>query len=64
LALCVLIPHLGPLMLFATFYKTIPWDALSTGWRTLAAAGVLIFSYAFYLHRVLRLDPITEIKTY
>ncbi len=64
LALCVLVPQLGPLMLLATFYKQIPFDPVVSVWRTLTGVWVLLLSYGFYLYRVLRLDPITEIKTY
>jgi ABC-type antimicrobial peptide transport system permease subunit len=62
--LFLLIPNLGPLMLFFKYFKTIETDL----WSLLSYVGIgslaFVFSYSFYFFKIRSMNVIQEIKKY
>jgi len=64
LCLIVLIPNLGPLMLFLHYYKMIQIPASAIVGRVLLGSAVFVFSFVFYFFKASSINVIQEIKKY
>jgi ABC-type antimicrobial peptide transport system permease subunit len=64
ITLILLIPNLGPLMLFLKYYKDIQTDVPTMLFRVLLGSSAFILSYGSYIFKARHLDMIQEIKKY
>jgi ABC-type antimicrobial peptide transport system permease subunit len=64
LCLLILVPSLGPLMLFLHYYKVIQIPAFAIVGRVLFGSAVFAFSFIFYFFKARSINVIQEIKKY